>query len=289
MRAALAVAVLAWLCVLSACSRAVAPPLTSQPVAHRIVSLAPGVTELVYAAGAGQSLVAVGAYSDYPSQATLLPQVGDAFRVDLERLLALRPDLVLAWNSGTSPDVIAQMRKLGLHVESFELQRIDDVSATLRRIGELTDTASSAQRAAAQFDADIARLRERYAGRPPLDVFIEINRRPLYTVSKQQLISEVVALCGGRNVFADIGQLAPEVGVEAVLKAAPQVILSTEGSAAELQQDWRAWPQLAAVQHRHVYAVSRDTVGRAGPRLVQGVQEVCETLDKARAVGATSD
>lgn len=249
---------------------------------HRIVALAPSITELVYAAGAGQYLVAKGAYSNYPPEAAAVPEVGDAFRVDFERLLALKPDLVLVWPSGTPATVLEQIRKLGLRVEDVEVQRIHEVSAALLHIGEVVGTQAAAQQAAQQFDADMAALRQRYADRKPLRVFIEVNRKPLYTVGKQQIISEMVELCGGMNVFADIGTLAPEIGVEAVLKTNPQVILSTDATGVQLQQEWRDWPQLEAVKHGHLYVVSPDLVTRAGPRLVQGTAEVCRVLDEAR-------
>lgn len=249
--------------------------------AHRIVALAPSITELVYAAGAGQYLVGTVNYGDYPQQAKSLPHVGDAFRVDLERLLALKPDLILVWPSGT-PNVLEQVRSLGLRVEEIEAQRMSEVGAALLRIGELAGTQTVAQQAAQQFSEGVTRLRQRYAQRKLLQVFIEVNRQPLYTVSKQQIISEVVELCGGRNVFAEIGQLAPQISIEAVLKVNPQVILSTDGSAAQIKQDWQAWPQLTAVKQQRIYAVSPDLVTRAAPRLLQGAEEVCRVLEAAR-------
>jgi len=236
----------------------------------------------VYAAGAGQYLVATVNYGDYPQQAKSLPHVGDAFRVDLERLLALKPDLILVWPSGTPASVLEQVRSLGLRVEELEIQRMSEVGAALRRIGELAGTQSAAQQAAQQFSEGVSRLRQQYSQRKSLQVFIEVNRQPLYTVSKQQIISEVVELCGGRNVFAEIGRLAPQISIEAVLKVNPQVILSTDGSAAQLKQDWQAWPQLTAVRQQRIYAVSPDLVTRAAPRLLQGTEEVCRVLEEAR-------
>lgn len=250
--------------------------------ARRIVTLAPGLTELIYAIGAESSLVGTVAYADYPAAAKQVPRVGDAFRVDMERLLALQPDLVLAWTSGTPPATVERIKALGLRVENIEVQHLSEVGASLLRIGELTGLQARAREVAGTFTAGVQRLRTEYAGVRPLRVFVEVNREPLYTVNGRHVISEVLGLCGGENVFAGIAQLAPVVGVEAVLKANPEVILSTDGTAQQVQQDWQGWPQLAAVQRGHIYAASPDTATRATPRLLQGAQEICSQLQRAR-------
>ena len=271
-----------------ACSPSSQPPAAQQQqpqqkVAHRIVALAPNLAELVYAAGAGQYLVGTVEYSDYPEAAKSIPRVGDALRIDMERLLALKPDLILAWPSGTPASVLDQVRSLGLPVKEIDAQRIAEVGGALRAIGKLAGTDVTAQKAAAQFENDMSNLRARYAGRTRLSVFIQVNDQPLYTVNKHQIISEVVELCGGDNVFADLDQLAPVIGVEAVIQRNPQVILSTDGHSSDLQTQWHAWPQLRAVHNHHLYTVTPDNIARASPRLVKGTEEVCEALDKARS------
>ena len=250
--------------------------------AHRIVSLTPGLTELIYAVGAEQSLLATVEYSDYPEAAKKIPRIGDAFHVDMERLLALQPDLVLVWTTGTPTTTVEQIKALGLRVESIEVQHLSEVSASLLRIGELTGMQSRAQQAAQQFEQDMTALRAKYANATKLHTFVEVNQQPLYTVNGRHVLSEVLNLCGGENVFADLNQLAPAIGVEAVLKANPDVILSTEGSEAQIRQDWKAWPQLNAVKQAHIYAVSPDTTTRATPRLLQGAKDICEALQRAR-------
>jgi iron complex transport system substrate-binding protein len=250
--------------------------------AQRVVTLTPGLTELVYAVGAEKSLVGTVDYADYPAAAKNIPRVGDAFRVDLERLLALQPDLVLVWTSGTAAVTVQQIKALGLRVESVDVQHLNDVSASLLRIGELTGHRSQALQAALTFDQGINVLHKQYAGSTKLRIFIEVNRQPLYTVNGKHVISEVVALCGGENIFADLGQLAPIIGVEAVLNSNPDVILSTDDNAQQVQQAWRSWPQLAAVKRQHIYAVSPDTTTRATPRLLYGAQDICRKLQLAR-------
>lgn len=266
---------------------AAAPAVT--PPKPRLLSLAPGLTEIAYAAGAGALLVGTVEYSDYPEAARGLPRVGDAWRVDLERVLALRPDVVLAWATGTPAATIAQLRRLGLHVVEVPTQTLADVPAALRQLGRVAGTEASAETAARTFETRVARQRERYASRQALTVFIEIDDEPVYTVNGRHVISEIVALCGGRNVFAGLPQLAPPIATEAVLAADPQVILTTDDTIADPFALWSRWPRLNAVRLRTVYRVPGDLVTRASPRLADGVDATCAALDRAREVyGAKS-
>lgn len=260
--------------VLCGAASAAAPP--------RIVSLAPNLTEIAYAAGAGPALVGTVEYSDYPAAARALPRIGDGWRVDFEQVLALRPDVVLAWTSGTPRATIERLQALRLRVVEVPTFRLADVPAALRRVGDLAGTRAVAEAAAARFEADTRRLRAQYAGSPTLTVFVQIDDEPLFTVNGQHVISEVVELCGGRNVFADLAQIAPQVDMEAVLARDPQVILTTDDTIADPRAQWRRWPQLAAVEHQAIYAMPSDTVARASPRLLQGARAVCAALDDAR-------
>ena len=251
--------------------------------APRIVSLAPHLTEIAYAAGAGAALVGTVEYSDYPEAARALPRVGDGWRVDLERVLALRPDVVLAWSSGTPRTTIERLRALRLRVVEVPTYRLADVPAALRSVGGLAGSRAAAEPAALRFEAEVRRLRRQHAGVLPVTVFVQIDDEPLFTVSGRHVLSEVVELCGGRNVFADLPQIAPQVDTEAVLAHDPQVILSTDDTVADPRAQWLRWPQLAAVRHGTIYALPSDTVARASPRLVVGVQAVCDALDDARS------
>ena len=248
----------------------------------RIVSLAPNLTELAYAAGAGSTLVGTVEYSDYPDAARYLPRVGDAWRVDPERVLALRPDLVLAWASGTPADTVAKLESLGLRVVSVQTYRLADVATALRTIGRIAGTSATAEESAAVFDARVRQLRAGHAGAPLISVFIEIDDEPLYTVNGRHVISEIVELCGGRNVFAELPQLAPPVSLEAVLARDPQAILSTDDTITDPLALWRRWTHIAAVRDGTIYSMSSDTLTRATPRLADGAREVCAALDDAR-------
>lgn len=248
----------------------------------RIVSLAPHLTEIAYAAGAGPALVGTVEYSDFPAAARGLPRVGDGWRVDFERVLALRPDVVLAWSSGTPRATIDRLAAMRLRIVEVPTFRLADVPAALRLIGELAGTGAEAERAAQRFESGVERLRRQYAGAPPLDVFVQIDDEPLFTVNGRHVISEAVELCGGRNVFAGLAQIAPQIDVEAVLAQDPAVILSTDDTIADPLRQWRRWPELAAVRGGTVYSLPSDTVARASPRLVEGVRAVCDALDDAR-------
>jgi iron complex transport system substrate-binding protein len=249
----------------------------------RIISLAPNLTELAYAAGAGGMMVGTVEYSDYPDAARLLPRVGDAWRVDPERVLALKPDLVLAWPSGTPVDTITRLESLGLRVVPIPTYRLADVATALRTIGKIAGTSAVADASATAFDASIRRLRAGHTGVSSVSVFIEIDDEPLFTVNGRHVISEIVELCGGSNVFADLPQLAPPVSIEAVLARDPQVILSTDDTIADPLALWRRWTRIAAVRDGAIYSMSSDTLTRATPRLADGARQVCAALDDARA------
>ncbi len=251
--------------------------------AQRIVTLAPHLAEIVFAAGAGERLVGVARFSDYPQAAQRLPQIGDGSRVDLERIVTLKPDLILAWKSGNQAGDIARLEKLGYPVVVTEPSRLDDIPRLLRAVGTLAGTSVAAQREINKFHNKINILKNYYSNRPRLRVFYEIWRRPLLTVNGRHMISDVMTLCGGRNVFAEAPVLTPQVSVEAVLVAHPDVILGG-GSAAEAGQfaaQWRDSP-VEALRKVPVFYIEPDTIQRQTPRIVEGAQAICEDLESVR-------
>ena len=254
--------------------------------AQRIVTLAPHLTELVYTAGAGDRLVGADSYSDYPTEAMRVPRVGDAFQVDYERLLALRPDLVLVWTTGMPEPVIERITDLGLRVERVSIARLEDIAVALRQIGDLAGTRPQAERAARAFLDEVARLRVGRAGEKPLSVFYQISEAPLYTVSGKHVISEMIELCGGRNVFAELEQVAPPVGLEAVIERNPQVIITADGAQGDPLSVWRRWPDVDAVRSGNLYTVSADRVARSTTRIVEGARQICAAIDSARRKAA---
>jgi iron complex transport system substrate-binding protein len=250
--------------------------------ARRIVSLAPHLTELAFTAGAGDRIIATIEYSNHPAAARKIARIGDAFHVDLERLVALKPDAVLVWESGTPLRVIERIRALNLRVISFQTHRLDEVATTLRSIGKLTGTSAIADAEASRFEREIAALRREYRERAAVSVFIQINNAPLYTVNGRQIMSELVELCGGRNVFAQLNELAPAIGLEAVVEANPQVILSTDDTVPDAAATWKKWTHIQAVRASNVYTLPSDDFARATTRLSVGARQVCRTLDEAR-------
>ena len=292
MAGALAFFVLAW--------PAVAPPAAAAGVeatddggrrialaapARRIVSLAPHATELLFAVGAGGALIGADEWSDHPPAARDIPRIGRAGALDVERIVALRPDLVVAWGSGNSAGQVAQLRRFGLPVFESEPRTPDDIADTLRRLGALSGHAGEGQRAAGTFAEGFAELRRASAGKAAVTVFYQIWNEPLMTVNDAHSIGAVVTLCGGRNVFGSLPALAPTVSEEAVVRADPQAIIGSGADDTRPQwlDDWRRWPALKAVRLGNLFDVPPDLVQRPTPRLLDGARLVCAALDAARA------
>lgn len=249
----------------------------------RVVSLAPNLTELMFTAGAGDQLVGVSAHSDYPPEALELPIVGDAFNVDQEQLALLQPDALLVWESGIPKHVVQDLRRVGYHVESIRSRNLSDVAAALRRIGKITGHESEANAAAEQYLEGLRTLKEQNASASPVSVFYQVYQRPLYTINGEHYVSELIEICGGRNVFAELDSLAPSVSVEAVIERDPEVMLASEDAGDNAFGQWQRWPNLRAVKTGNQYMMPADEIGRATPRLVGAGEAVCKVLDIARS------
>lgn len=251
--------------------------------AQRVISLAPHVTELAFAAGGGARLIAVDDNSDYPAAAKALPKAGSFRAIDLERIVAAKPDLLLVWLHGPSARQLEPLRQLGIPLFYSQPKRFADIPSNLRRIGQLLGSSAQAEQAARRFEQDLATLRRQQQGKPKLSVFYQVWDKPLYTLNGQHIVSDAIALCGGRNVFASLPVTAPVVTDEAVIAANPQVILS----AAMRQNDdllkrWQRMPGIAAVQNRQLHQVNGDLLNRPTPRMIEGTRQLCAKLDLAR-------
>ncbi len=241
--------------------------------ATRIVSLAPHLTELLYAAGAGPKVVGAVAFSDFPPEARALPRVGNDALIDLEAVLALRPDLIVAWPNPGTVRAVNRLAELQLAVFRSEPRELDDIAATLEKLGVLTGSPEAAA-AAAAFRRRASGLRKRYSQRPAVRVFYEVWDRPLITVSGDHVISKVIRLCGGENVFAGLPGIAPQIDREAVLRANPELIV---GSDAISLDDWKAYPVTARLHRIPAALIERQT-----PRILEGAERLCGLLEGVR-------
>ena len=251
--------------------------------ARRIVSLAPGITELLYFLGAGGRVVAASEFSDYPPAARLLPRVARAQGIDLERIAALQPDLIVAWGSGYSPALLQAVEGLGVATYVYEPRSLEEIATSIERLGALTGS-ERVQSMSAQFRARIAALRERYAQPTPVRVFYQVWADPLMTLSGRHLVSEVMRTCGARNVFDALGPLVATVDIESVIAARPQLIIAAEPGAIDrgALDAWSRYPQLPAVAQHHLVTLDADELDRASVRILDAAEALCTQVDQAR-------
>ncbi|QEM84081.1 cobalamin-binding protein [Halomonas binhaiensis] len=252
--------------------------------AQRIVALAPSVTELLFAAGAGEKVVGAVSFSDYPKAAQALPRVGSYDRIDLEALLALEPDLVVSWDGGNPREQVERLSALGIKVFHSDAKSFETIASTLERLGVLADSQDKAEQAATALRDDIRDLTQRYADSEPVSVFYEVWERPLMTINGQHWISQSLALCGGVNLFADEAPMVPRISQEAVLAANPEAIITGGMGKADSSwlDAWQAYPHLKAVERDNLFFINPDLVQRATPRLVEGTKSLCRHLESAR-------
>lgn len=253
--------------------------------AQRIIALSPGATELVYAAGGGDSVVAAVSYCDYPEAAKALPRVGSYNRFDQEAILAQKPDLLVAWIEGNPAEQLAKLKSLGLTIYYTQLNDFEDVSSSLERLGKLAGSDAQAKLAADKFRAGITELENRYSHSAPVTVFQQIWNKPLMTVNNQHIISEATRICGGVNVFGDLPNLSARIDNEAVLAADPEAIIA--GGMGEENRDWldewRRFSGLTAVRKNNLFFIPPSTIQRPTPRLLEGTALLCKHLETARA------
>lgn len=260
-------------------------PTDPLPNATRAITLAPHITELVFAAGAGQAVVATVSSSNYPPEALGLPRVGDGLNINAEQLLTLKPDLLIAWqNSLAMQKLIPILDRLNISVLYSEPRRLDDIPADIERLGALLGSRTVADTTAAGLRKQVSELRHTYARRDTVSIFIEVGTGPLYTLGDDTLTNEAIQLCGGINVFHDSALVAPTITVENVLARNPDVVIIASHTPAHIVQRQSYWRDLrlpAAIQG-HVYGMNPDALLRPGPRLIDATRELCHYLDQAR-------
>lgn len=257
-------------------------PVTLTAPARRIVSLSPHATELLYAAGAGALLVGVIEHSDYPPEARRITSVGSSAAVDIERIVTLKPDLVVAWGSGNSMTQITRLKSLGIPVFESEPHNFAMIASSLERLAQLAGTNAIGKAAAGEFRARLKSITAKYQARPTVRVFYQIWRTPLMTLNDAHLVSQALRLCGGENIFGKLPQLAPTVSTEAVMEQDPEAIITTD-SIQDSFSIWRNFPGMTAVARDNLFSINRDWMNRAGPRVLDGTEQLCKQLDLARA------
>lgn len=244
---------------------------------QRIISLTPHLTELLFAVGAGAQVVGVDSASDYPAVAQSLPRVGDYSRINFERILALKPDLVLVWMGGNRAADIHALKKLGLPVLHTQATQLKDVARLSRLIGKASGHAGQGEAAARDFTTRLAALQVKLPSRPPVKVFYQVWDRPLITVGGTHWISDALTLCGAHNVFAELRALSPAVSLEAVLQRSPELIVSGT-DAPDMRRQWQRYASLPAVTNQAFARLDADRLHRLTPRLIEGVAELCAAV-----------
>lgn len=258
-------------------------PVTLQKPALRVISMAPHVTELLYAAGGAQHIVGAVEYSDFPEAAKKLPRVGSYRLIDMERIVSLKPDLIIVWHNGNSERQIEQLRTLGVPLFQSEPKKLEDIPASVARFGKLMGTAPAADAVAADLRKQLTTLKTRYSGRPTVRTFYQLGSNPLYTLHGAHIVSDAMRLCGGENIFAEMKIIAPIVGIEAVLQEDPEAVIGTgddksEGGVAI----WKAYPAMTAAKRNNLFRVDGTLVNRSGPRMIAGAAQICDRLEQAR-------
>jgi iron complex transport system substrate-binding protein len=250
--------------------------------AQRIIAIAPHVTELLFAAGGGDRIVGAVSYSDYPEAAKKIPRIGDNRQVDMERVIAMKPDLIVVWRHGNSERQIDALRRLGVPLYHSEPRTLPAIADSLERLGQLMGTESVAQPTAAGLRQRLAALARQYANRPKVRLFYQVWDKPLYTLNGTHIVSDAMRLCGGENIFASMKVTAPVVSVESVLQEDPEAVFGSSEKNYGGVNLWRQYPSMRAVRSDNLFTLDGELLNRAGPRMVAGTAALCEKLELAR-------
>jgi iron complex transport system substrate-binding protein len=256
--------------------------VTLNKPALRVISMAPHATELLFAAGGGSRVVGAVNYSDYPEAAKSIPRIGSNREIDIERVVALKPDLIVAWMHNSSERQIDVARKLGVPVFQSDPQSLDSIPESVLRLGQLMGTEGAAKATATQLRTRLAGLRAQYAKRAPVRTFYQVWDKPLYTLSGKHIISDAMRLCGGVNIFDKLNVVAPIVTLESVLQANPEAIIATAEKNYGGVALWKQYGSLQAVRSNNLFTLDGDLLNRAGPRMIEGTAAMCEVLEQAR-------
>jgi len=252
--------------------------------AKRVVALAPHIVENIFSAGAGETLVGAVAYSNYPESAISLPKVGGYAKTNIEKIVELKPDLVIAWESGNSQESITKIRELGLPVYIDQPDTLEDIARSIRDIGVLTGHAAESQSEAQKFSNQVQKLRKQFESKRMIPAFYQVWNSPLQTINGTHIISDAIQLCGGHNIYAEESVIAPVINIESILALNPKAIIASGMSSArpEWLDEWKKWPSLTAVKEDNLFFVDPDHIQRHTVRILLGIDSICTQLDIAR-------
>ena len=259
--------------------------LTIAGVAQRIISLSPNTTEILFHIGAGEKIVGADEYSNYPQAANKIVRVNNHAAANYELILSLKPDVVIAWQSGNGEKIISRIRELNIPVFVVETSSLEDIPNLYRRLGQLSGRDSQANIQAENFSKRLNQLRTTYSSREQIRLFYQIWNEPLMTLNGDHMVTDMIELCGGVNVFADAAALVPYVNIESVVAANPHIIISGGNNKTDLLDSgfWRKWTGISAVKHQHLYAIPSDLLQRHSDRILEGTGLMCEYIDLVRS------
>lgn len=249
---------------------------------ERVISLSPSTTELAYAAGLGEKLIAVSEHSDYPEFATKLDKVANYQGINIERIISLQPDLILAWPAGNPAQDLAKLRQFGFHIYNTQAASLEDIAISIEQLSQYSDDPAQGQSVADNFRSQLVQLKQKYNTTQPVSYFYQLSEKPIITVAQENWPSEVFSFCGGKNVFANSSVAYPQVGIEQVILANPEVIF-TSRHAIENGSMWQPWnEQLQALQNKHMWTLNSDWINRPTYRTLHAITQVCELFETVR-------
>lgn len=260
-----------------------APATPEKTAPKKLVVLAPNLVELIFSLGGGDHIVATTDHADYPAAARAIPRVGNYAAISLEKVVALQPDLVLVWDTGTPAADIKKMQQLGLKVMHFQTKQLEDIANQLVQLGELVQQQSKAQQLSVKFLQQLASLRQQYQTQQPIRVFYELWDNPLSTISRDAWPQQHLNVCGAQNIFENASAAYPQVGLEQVIAGNPALIIQpiSENEPRALVQ-WQRWPELTAAKNNQIIQPDSDLLHRATLRTLDGVAILCREIAKSR-------
>jgi len=258
--------------------------LTVKAEQLRIVALAPHIVEMLFDIGAGDHIVGTVDYADFPEAALKIPRIGGYHGIQIEKVLALKPDLVIVWQSGNKAADIEQMVKMGLNIIYSKPDNIEDVARELRKLGKHTGYEAQAEAVARRYLNKLTALRKQHANIAPMKVFYQLWPEPMRTINKETLINQLIEVCQGQNVFADNPTPYPQIGIENVIVAQPELIILPEEKSNQVQPviDWQKWQEIPAVKHQRFIRVNADLLHRFSTRMLDGIEDMCKKIDAFR-------